>query len=271
MYALLRAGIAALVLLLLGCRALPVVEPADDPLGGIIERGTLRVGLSGDQPPFNMRGRDGELMGLDVDLAHALAQAMGLDPELVALPFAELMPAVEERRVDVLISALTITPERNVRVPFAGPYYVSGTAVLSKSDTIAEAGDADVLDDPTRRYAAVSGTTNEAFVRSRLPDAALVTTPDFDSALALLLADEVDGVFADYPICRYAAMRHPEAGFSERMSPFTVEPLGVAVRADAPLLVNLVQNYLDTLEYAGVLGQLKARWLADDRWLERMP
>jgi ABC-type amino acid transport substrate-binding protein len=266
-------ALASAVSLLASCTSLGggAASPAGDPLADIIGGGTLRVALSGDQPPFNMRDRDGELMGLDVDLANALANAMGLEAELVTMPFAELLPALEATRVDVVISALTITAERNARVPFAGPYYVSGTAALSKSDALARVEDIGVLDDAKRRYAAVAGTTNETFVRDHLSAATLVSTRDFDSAIALLIADEVDAVLADFPLCKYAAMRHAEAGFSERMTPFTVEPLGVAIRADAPLLVNLVQNYLDTLEYAGVLGQLKARWLGDDGWLDAMP
>jgi polar amino acid transport system substrate-binding protein len=247
----------------------PGAQP--DPLHEIIASGTLKVGLSGDQPPFNMRDREGELVGLDVDLADALARAMGLEVQLVAMPFADLLPALEDAKVDIVISALTITPERNVRVPFAGPYYVSGTAALTKSDDLANAVGTDALDDDGHRYAAVAGTTNETFAAQNLPSATLVRTASFDEAVALLLADEVDAVLADYPLCKYAAMRNPDAGFSERMMPFTVEPLGVAIRADAPLLVNLVQNYLDTLEYAGVLGQLKAHWLGDDDWLETMP
>jgi len=241
------------------------------PLQDIIASGELRIALSGDQPPFNMRGRDGELMGLDVDLANALASAMGLKTTLVPMPFAELLPALEEQRVDLVISALTITPERNARVPFAGPYYVSGTAALTKSDELARVASMSVLDDDEHRFAAVSGTTNERFAKEHLPSAKLVSTPDFDAAVALVLSDEVDAVLADFPLCKYASMKHADAGFSEQMRPFTIEPLGIAIRADAPLLVNLVQNYLDTLEYAGLLGQMKAHWLGDDSWLEEMP
>jgi len=273
MLTLRRLAVAFTTLILAACQMPPTTssDAARDPLHDIIESGVLRVGLSGDQPPFNMRDRDGVLIGLDVDLSEMLANAMGLEAEFVAVPFAELLPALSSGRIDIVISAMTITPERNAHVPFAGPYYVSGTAALTRSDALASSGDIEVLDDAARRYAAVAGTTNEAFAREQLPAATLVSTPDFDTAVALVLAGEVDAVLADFPLCNYATMRFPDAGFSEHMTPFTVEPLGVAIRADAPLLVNLVGNYLDTLEYAGLLGQLKARWLGDDAWLESLP
>ena len=54
-------------------------------------------------------------------------------------------------------------------------------------------------------------------------------------------------------------------------TPFTVEPLGIGVPPDEPLLLNLVSNYLGTLDDTGLLAQLKAKWLSDGAWLEEMP
>ena len=62
-----------------------------------------------------------------------------------------------------------------------------------------------------------------------------------------------------------------DAGLVALRQPFTVEPLGIALPANAPLLVNLVQNYLDTLEYTGLLTRFKAKWLSDDAWLAELP
>lgn len=273
MHLIRKLALTATFAFLAGCQMPPAAggpAPAD-PLHEIIASGALRVGLSGDQPPFNMRNRQGTIVGFDVDLADALASAMGLEAQIVPMDFADLLPALEAAQVDVVISAMTITPQRNVRVPFAGPYYISGTSALTRSDELAHVAEMGELNAAGRRYAAIAGSTNEAFAREHLPAATLVSTRDFDAAVELVLKDEVDAVLADFPLCKYAAMQHPEAEFSDLMTPFTVEPLGVAIRADAPLLVNLIDNYLDTLEYAGLLGQLKARWLGDDAWLATMP
>jgi len=241
--------------------------PTPDGLSSILASGELRVGVSGHQPPFNMHSRHGGLMGFDVDLAQALGDAMGLEVRFATMPFAELIPALETRKVDIVISSLTITPERNARVPFAGPYFISGTTVLALHDTLEDVHSPREMNDASRRFAAVAGTTNEAFVRDYLGSAELVSVRDFDSGVALVLDGKVDALLADYPLCRYAAMKHADTGIDLPMSPFTIEPLGVALRADAPMLVNLVQNYLGTLERTGLLDQLKAKWLGDDEWL----
>ena len=74
----------------------------DSPaLDRIIETSTLRVGMSGSQPPFNMKARDGAPMGLEVDLANALAAAMKVELQIVEMPFADLIPALENGEVDL--------------------------------------------------------------------------------------------------------------------------------------------------------------------------
>jgi polar amino acid transport system substrate-binding protein len=268
--------LSLLVFVLGACQSIPTVsgeasEPVPDRLQGILESGELRVGLSGNQPPLNMRSKSGEIVGLEVDLVEALAHSMGLEVRFVAKPFAELLPALEKGEVDLVISGMTITPERNARVAFAGPYFITGKSVLSKSKTLANVDSTTVLDDPGRTYAALAGSTSEKFVKDILPRAKLVTTPDYDTAVQMVIDDRVDALVADYQICVLSVWRHREAGLSALMTPFTVEPLGIALPADAPLLVNLVENYLDTLEYTGLLTRFKAKWLSDGSWVAELP
>ena len=264
-----------LALSLVACESFPTGgaagSPASPRLQDILASGELRVGLSGNQPPLNMRNKQGEIIGLEVDLMNALAESMRLKARFVTKPFAELLPALEKGEVDLVISGMTITPERNARVAFAGPYFISGKSVLSKSETIARVDSATELDDPNRTYAALAGSTSEQFVNEVLPQAKLVTTPDYDSAVQMVIDDEVEALVADFPFCALSVLRYPEAGLSALMTPFTIEPLGIALPADDPLLVNLVVNYLNTLEGTGLLTRFKAKWLYEDAWLSELP
>jgi polar amino acid transport system substrate-binding protein len=247
------------------------LAPTPTRLQRILDRGELRVGLSGDQPPLNMTNKNGEIIGLEVDLMNALTQSMGMEANFVVKPFADLLPALERGDVDLVISGMTITPERNARFAFAGPYFISGKSVLTKSETIANVDSATNLDDPARTYAALAGSTSEAFVRAVLPQAKLISTRDYRSAVQMVLDDEVEAMIADFPICQLAVLQHPEAGLSTFIRPFTVEPLGIALPADDPLLVNLIENYLNTLENTGLLTQFKAKWFSDGSWISELP
>ncbi len=237
----------------------------------ILESGELRVGLSGNQPPLNMTNKNGEVIGLEVDLMEALAQSMGLTTRFVVKPFADLIPAIENGEVDVVISGMTITPERNARVAFVGPYFISGKSVLTKSPEIASAESATLLNSAGYRYAVLAGSTSEAFVEQVLPKAVSVPARDYDTAVQMVLDDEVQAMIADFPICQLSILRHPEAGLSTLMTPFTIEPLGIALSADDPLLINLIENYLNTLENTGLLIQFKAKWFSDGSWVSELP
>jgi ABC-type amino acid transport substrate-binding protein len=263
-----------LCMALVACQSLstdPQPASADARLQEILARGELRVGVSADLPPLSMRNRQGEIVGFETDIVQALADAMGLELRFVVSPFPELLPALERGETDLVISGLTMTPERNARVAFAGPYFVSGMSVLTRAREIADVGEIDALDLPGRRYAVLASSTSEDFARELLPRAQLVTTPDYETAVQMLIDGQVDALLADHLICSLEAWRHPEAGLLALATPFTVEPLGIAIPPDAPLLLNLVENYLDTLDHTGLLAGFKAKWLADGSWMEQLP
>lgn len=256
----------ATLLVFSGCQSLP---EASGPrrLQRIYDAGVLRVGLAADLPPLSMINERGEFVGFEIDVVEALGRAMGLEVRFVHTPFQDLLSAIEKDDVDLAISGITITAERNVRVAFAGPYFISGASVLSKSDELAHAETTGVLDRPELRYAALDSSTSRRFVQEVLPQAKLVTIAKYEDGIRMVIDGEVDAMIADYLVCKAAAWRHPDAGLYAMRTPFTIEPLGIALPPDAPLLLNLVQNYLNTLENTGLLGQLKAKWLADGSWM----
>jgi|JI10StandDraft_1071094.scaffolds.fasta_scaffold310837_2 polar amino acid transport system substrate-binding protein len=268
--------LALLVILafVLGCQGGRFGRPAsfgtEDAVHRIVASGQLRVGVSGVQPPLNMKDRTGALIGLDVDLAEALAEAMDLELVVVERPFAELLPALEKGELDLVISSLTITPARNAQFAFAGPYLISGATVLTRQKLVAELDDQDALDSPERTWGVRAGSTGEALAVEALPSAKRVAVDDLATLIPRIASGEIDGLISDLPFVRFALARHPDEGLAELPMPLSTEPIGVALPADSPLLANLVQNYLNTLEYTGLLMEMKAYWLGDDEWLSEL-
>ena len=249
-----------------------VTHPAnEDCVHRIVESGQLRVGMSGRQPPLNMKDKSGALIGLDVELARALADAMELELVLIEKPFPQLLSGLENNEFDLVISMLTITPARNARVAFAGPYMISGATLLTREELVEEVADMNTLDSADRTWGVLSGSTGEAFVRDAFPNARIVTSDNLPTLVPQIAAGEIDGIFSDLPYVRFELARHPEDGLAVLPTPFTTEPLGVALPPNSPLFANLVQNYLNTLEYTGLLIQMKARWLNGGEWLSEIP
>jgi ABC-type amino acid transport substrate-binding protein len=264
----LAALACALLLALAGCDR-PGSPPL--PIQRILRAGELHVGTSADSPPLTMHDRDGKLMGLEIELVQALADTMKVKVRFDEIRFADLIPSLERGDIDLAIAGMTITPERNARVAFAGPYFVSGNTLLTRKRELADVEDPAQLDDPKLSFAALDGSTSAAFVRAQLPKAKLVAVPDNDAGVKALLAGQVDGLISDLMVCTVARWRHPDVELHLRRTPFTTEPLGLALPPDSMLFLNLVTNYLKTLEETGELAQLKAKWLGDNAWLERMP
>jgi polar amino acid transport system substrate-binding protein len=122
-----------------------------------------------------------------------------------------------------------------------------------------------------RSWAALEGSTGKAVILEQFPLAQFVVIDNQEDAVQLILDGEIDGLVADFPFVEYALVRNLGKGLATLDVPLTTEPLGVALPANSPLFANLVQNYLNTLDYTGRLMQMKVRWMNDGDWLEEMP
>jgi polar amino acid transport system substrate-binding protein len=237
----------------------------------ILQRGELVVGMAGSMPPLNMTTKEGEVIGYEVDLARAMAAAMGVRAKLEVIPFAELLPALQSGKIDLILSNMTITPGRNLKVAFVGPYFTSGKAFMTKIKTIAMADEAADIDAKKTKLVALKGSTSQAFIEKYIPDATLVTAKDYDEAVEMVLQDKVHAMVADYPICVVSVFRYPNKGLLSVITTLTYEPIGVGVPAGDPLLVNWVENFMGIAEQTGLLEELKQKWLLRADWLHRLP
>jgi polar amino acid transport system substrate-binding protein len=245
---------------------------ADAPvLSRIAESRELRVGMSGDQPPLNMKSKSGEIIGFEPDVATLLARAMQVELKIVVKPFAELLAALTSGEVDVVMSNVTITPERNLQAAFVGPYFVSGKSILTRSEKLARIDDTTPINAPEVKLTALAGSTSQKFVEMLVPKAKLVTTADTAAGIELVLQDKVDAMVADYPTCLYAVARHSGRGLTTLLSPLTIEPIGIALPPNDALFMNLIENYLAALRATGVLDALRKKWMEDAAWLQELP
>jgi polar amino acid transport system substrate-binding protein len=245
--------------------------PSASPvLDRIQKRGELVVGTMGNMPPLNMTSKDGEIFGLEPDLARLLAEAMDVKVKFVTKPFNELLPALQNGQVDMVLSGMTITPERNRKVAFIGPYFISGKAFLTKIKTIAYADEAADANNPNTKIVALKGSTSQAFAEALLDKTTLFTTGTYDEAVEMVLQDKAHAMIADYPICIVSVFRYPEAGLLSIVTQLTYEPIGIAIPANDPLMMNWTRNTLNNIEGSGILDELKLKWFAEGDWMNKL-
>lgn len=249
----------------------PTAEAAAAPvIERIMSRGELRVGTSGNQPPLTATTKDGSIIGFDADLARAFAKAMGVKLTLVPIKFSELLPALTRGEVDMVLSGLTMTPQRNLQVAFVGPYLVSGMSILAKERTRAKLRKAEDIDTPRVTLAALRDSTAVKFAEENVPRAKLVQTDTLDEGVEMVRKGKVDALLADHPFCLVTVYRYESDHLETLDTPFNLEPLGIALPPNDPLLINWTQNALSELEDSGTVLDTMSTWFEDDSWVAQL-
>src|SRR5262245_30633029 len=150
--------IAATAILAAACPA-----NAQTTLDSVKKKGVLVAGSSAEYPPFEFVA-DGKLIGYDVEMAEEITRRMGVKVEWEKIDFKGIVAALTAKRVDVLITALTYTPERAARIAFSEPYFDAGIgALIPKDSTIAKADDL-----AGKKVGVQLGSSGERYVRDTL-------------------------------------------------------------------------------------------------------
>ncbi len=228
------------------------------PLG--FAQGTLKVGLSPDYPPLQYK-QDGRLVGLEVDSARAVAEILGKKLALFEFPFDELIPALEQGRVDVVMSGLSITAERANRVNFAEPYLEIGQMAILHKDKIASFAQPWAVYREGVRVGVEPGTTGAAFAEKELTDATISYFQDSQAAFEGLRDDSIDLYLHDAPTSWRLANSSDNDDLISTYKPLTSEMLAWAVRPDEPELVRDLNRALSIMKAQGTLKYIVNRWI----------
>lgn len=211
------------------------------------------------------------MIGFEVDLANMLTTVMDVKLQMVVKPFPDLLPALEAGEVDIVMSGMTITAERSAKVSFVGPYMVSGKSILTKSKTLAAAQAAKDINQANLTIVVLENSTSQSYVEKYIPEVKLVTSKDYSSAVKMVLDNKADALVADMPVCMLSVLQYPDQDLVTLDKPFTIEPLGIVLSANDPQFLNLLENYISTLEGMGLMDQLRVKWLEDSSWIAALP
>ena len=201
-------------------QALGTLRLVTAPTWATLQRvGVLRVGTTGDYAPFS-EDRGGELRGLDIELAQALAKHWGLRAVFVRTSWPTLMADLGQRRFDLAASGISITPERQRLAEFSAAYFFDGKTPIVRREDIARFSSLEKIDQPGVRVIVNPGGTNERFVRENLTRATIVLHPDNRSIFQEIIAGRADAMITDGIEVRLQTERHPELA-ATMAEPFT--------------------------------------------------
>ena len=251
-----RAGAAALL-------ALAICLPSACSAGGppsIVGEQSLRIGVKADQPGLGLRRPDGRFAGFDVDVARYVAAKLGIRPDhitFVPVTSATRETALENGSVDMVFATYSITPERETKVTFGGPYYVA------HQDTAVRRGDTairNVHDLKGKRLCAVAGSNSWKRVTQELNIAAtLVPATSYSECVAMLLDRRVDAVSTDDLILAGFAVRE---GPAVRIvnAPFSDERYGIGIKKGDLAACEAVNRAVSEMYLDGTAAALLHKW-----------
>lgn len=156
----------------------------------------LRIGTTGDYAPFSLE-RDGSLSGVDIELAAALAEALGVEPRFVKTSWPSLMSDYAAGQFDIAASGITLTPERAATAAFSAPYHRGGKTPIVRCGDEARFDTIEEIDQPAVRLVVNPGGTNEQFARERLPNARIALHADNRTIFTEIVAGRADAMVTD--------------------------------------------------------------------------
>lgn len=259
------AGLTALLL--------PVLAVAADQalwdkstLNQILKRGELRIGLEAGYMPFEMRDKRGDIIGFDVDLARLMARYMGVKLTLVNTQWDGIIPALLTDKFDILMSGMTITPERNLQVNFADPYITVGQTVLLKKALGPTITSYQQLNDPQYVVATKLGTSGDMAAHKLLPKAQIKAFETEAEATLEVRNGRADALIYDLPFNAVFVAQYKDQVVHLK-TPFTHESLGWGVRKGDPDFLNWLNNFQRTIKNDGTYDALYNKWFEGTAWL----
>jgi polar amino acid transport system substrate-binding protein len=202
----------------------------------------LTVGSDIPYPPFE-QGKKGSYTGFDVELMEAIGEEIGREPEFIDSSFETIFRDVAQEKFEAVMSAATITEEREKVVSFSNPYYLSEQAILVK-----EGSDITGLADLKGKVvAAQQGTTGLELGKEKAEASELRPYPEGPDADNALKAGTVEAVIIDAPVAKQQAEELGGIEIVEKVP--TEETYGIAVaKGSTELLEQINEGLAKTLE-----------------------
>lgn len=220
----------------------------------------LKVGLSPDYPPLQYK-QDGRIVGVEPDNARAVAKILGREMAIFEYPFDELIQALEQGRIDVIMSGFSITAERSQRIAFADPYLQVGQMAILHKNRIGSFAQPWAIYGDGVRVGVEPGTTGAAFAERELTDAVVSYFADPPAAFAGLREDKIDLYIHDAPTAWQLANTMDTDDLISTYKPLTTEYLAWAVRKDDEQLVADLNRALREMRNSGTLQYIINRWI----------
>jgi ABC-type amino acid transport substrate-binding protein len=224
---------------------------------GLATEGQLLVGSDINFAPFEFYEGDVE-MGFDIDLLNEIADRVGVETTYENVSFDTIFTQLAAGQYDAIISAITITEERDETIDFSSPYF-SANQALAGAEGGSVSGVADLTGDLV--VAVQSGTTGEDYAEANFTDVTIDAFPSSTDAFNALAAGQVDAVFIDIPVVQEQVATGDVVLLEEVV---TGELYGIGVPEGNSALKDAIDDALAEMIEDGTYAEIFSTWFPDD-------
>lgn len=257
--ALALAGVMAL-----GAPLAATAQQAESVIETIKKRGVIKIGLS-IFVPWSVRDLNGDLVGFELDVGRQLAEDMGVEAEFIPTSWDGIIPALVAGNFDVIISGMTVTPQRNLTVNFSTPYAYSGMTILANT-AMTEGFSIEDFNSPDVTFSARRGATPATVIAEMFPEAKLLLFDEDGATTQEVLNGNAHATMASEPGPSNDARIYPDTLNVPFDQAFQAGGEGFAMRKGDPDALAFFNSWITWRTNTGWLKERHDYWFRGDEW-----
>ncbi|CAN5502396.1 glutamine ABC transporter substrate-binding protein GlnH [soil metagenome] len=220
------------------------------------DEGKVVIGVKFDVPPFGFQNPEtGEVEGFDVDLGKIIASELGVEAEFEEAISDNRIPFLQDGTVDLILSTMTITTDRDTEIDYSRPYFIAHGRILAPKGS-----DIKGIDDLNgKRVCTALGSTYESTIKEQASDADLELVDSYSECTELLQNESIDAISTDDVIL--TGMIIQDKSLELVGDQLTVEPYGVGIADGDKELKGFVDGVIDKFLQDGEFDRLYQKWV----------
>lgn len=220
----------------------------------------IRVGVAPTGPPIIFKQGD-KYSGIEADLARNFAGSIDKYVKFVELPFNDLIPALLGNKIDIIMSGMSYTEMRAIRINFSQPYLKVGQMPLVRIEDVAKFPSTLALLNTKGKVGVEYGTTGDFLVQENFLYAERVPYQDISKAPDDLVAGKIDLFIYDSPVIWWLASEYEAKGLAPLIVPLSEEFLAWGIRKDDSKLLEQANAFLEEYRSTGQLQEVIKKWM----------
>lgn len=237
--------------------------PAEEAADSAAASGKLTMATEATFPPYEYYDGDA-IVGIDVEVAQAIAAKLGMELEVTDIAFDSIIPGIQTGKYDMGMAGMTVTDERKEQVNFSDSYATGVQVVIVKDDSAIASVDDLFADGADTVVGTQAGTTGFIYATSDIEDAGLGTVKSFGKttdAVEALKNGQVDCVILDNEPAK--ALVAANEGLHILDTEYAVEDYAIAIAKENTDLLDKINTALAELKDDGTLQSIVDKYIGE--------